>query len=84
MADTPSLADALRASLVAARAETVARYRGPDTSDKREDESWLEYWDRKADERHGADCQCSHHRLRALGIGDDVDLVRRAVSNASS
>lgn len=33
-------------------------YRGPDTSDKREDESWVAYWDRKRRERHGDDCHC--------------------------
>ena len=34
------------------------RYRGPDTSDKRDDECWVEYWDRKRHERHGPDCNC--------------------------
>ena len=32
------------------------RYRGPDTSDKRDDECWVEYWDRKRHERHGDNC----------------------------
>ena len=50
----------------------VSRYSFPDTSDKRDDENWIEYWDRKADERHGPDCDCLHHRLRNLGIGDDL------------
>ena len=48
----------------------MTSYRRPDTSDKREDESWVEYWDRKADERHGHGCECLYHRLRRLGIGD--------------
>lgn len=26
---------------------TVTRYSFPDTSDKREDETWVSYWDRK-------------------------------------
>jgi hypothetical protein len=34
------------------------RYSRPDTSDKREDESWVAYWDRKRHERHGPDCAC--------------------------
>lgn len=37
---------------------TVHRYTGPDTSDKREDECWVEYWDRKRRERHGDNCGC--------------------------
>lgn len=36
----------------------VSRYKGPDTSDKRDDECWVEYWDRKRRERHGEDCKC--------------------------
>ena len=62
--------------------ETVS-YRKPDTTDKRDDESWLAYWDRKADERHGKDCQCLHHRLRNVGIGDDTDEVRRWVEHGA-
>lgn len=52
----------------------MSRYTFPDTSDKDPDESWLQYWDRKADERHGAGCDCLHHRLRALGIGDNPPI----------
>jgi hypothetical protein len=48
----------------------MSSYHTPDTSDKGDDETWLEYWDRKADEAHGDDCDCLHHRLRARGIGD--------------
>ena len=33
-----------------------SRYRGPDLSDKRDDECWVEYWDRKRRERHGDNC----------------------------
>lgn len=36
----------------------MTSYRKPDTSDKREDESWTAYWDRKRHERHGPDCAC--------------------------
>lgn len=39
--------------------EPVARYTGRlDTSDKEDDESWCDYWDRKREERHGPDCSC--------------------------
>lgn len=34
------------------------KYHFPDTSDKRDDECWVDYWDRKRHERHGPDCQC--------------------------
>jgi hypothetical protein len=34
------------------------RFSGPDTSDKRDDECWVEYWDRKRHERHGKNCHC--------------------------
>lgn len=37
----------------------TSKYHSPDTSDKREDECWVEYWDRKRHERHGPDCQCA-------------------------
>jgi hypothetical protein len=33
--------------------ETVTRYSFPDTSDKRDDETWMAYWDRKRHEAHG-------------------------------
>lgn len=39
-------------------ADSASRYTRPDTSDKREDESWTAYWDRKRRERHGEDCGC--------------------------
>jgi hypothetical protein len=42
------------------------RYRGPDTSDRCEDETWTEYWDRKMDERHGEDCHCHLHEMRKI------------------
>lgn len=42
------------------------RYRGPDTSDKRQDETWQQYWDRKMDERHGEDCECMLHQMRRV------------------
>jgi len=32
---------------------TVTRYSFPDTSDKRDDETWITYWDRKRHEPHG-------------------------------
>lgn len=39
--------------------EAVAQYRSfPDTSDKRYDECWVDYWDRKRRERHGPGCYC--------------------------
>ena len=59
----------------------MTRYHPPDTSDKRDDESYLQYWDRKADEAHGEDCNCPHHRLRSLGIGDDPSEVDWAIGN---
>jgi hypothetical protein len=34
-------------------------YSSPDTSDKRDDECWVEYWDRKRHERHGENCGCA-------------------------
>lgn len=36
----------------------LSRYSSPDTSDKRDDECWVEYWDRKRHERHGPACVC--------------------------
>ena len=36
----------------------MSAYSTPDTSDKREDESWVAYWDRKRRERHGDNCTC--------------------------
>lgn len=36
----------------------MSRYTQPDTSDKEPGESWVEYWDRKREERHGPECQC--------------------------
>ena len=36
----------------------MSRYRFPDTSDKRDDECWTDYWNRKRRERHGPDCRC--------------------------
>lgn len=37
----------------------MSEYRSfPDTSDKSDDECWVDYWDRKRHERHGEDCQC--------------------------
>jgi hypothetical protein len=59
----------------------MSRYYPPDTSDKLPEESWLEYWDRKADERHPEGCQCPHHLLRSMGIGDDPAEVDRAIGN---
>lgn len=50
---------------------TDSRYSSPDTSDRRDDESWLAYWDRKRIERHGTECQCVVCRLAAMGIGDN-------------
>jgi hypothetical protein len=51
--------------------ETVSRYSGPDTSDKRPEESWVAYWDRKRHERHGPDCACllcgNEELLKTLG-----------------
>jgi hypothetical protein len=49
----------------------VSRYHPPDTSDKRDDESYLEYWDRRRAEMHGPDCDCVVCRLAAWGIGDE-------------
>ena len=46
-------------------------YPKPDTSDKRPDESWLDYSDRKRHERHGPNCACllcdNEELLKALG-----------------
>jgi hypothetical protein len=36
----------------------VSAYSLPDTSDKKPDENWLQYWDRKRHERHGDNCGC--------------------------
>lgn len=50
----------------------VAEYRPyPDTRDKRPDESWTAYWDRKRRERHGEGCACvlcrNEELLKTLG-----------------
>lgn len=37
---------------------TEYRHNFPDTSDKQDDEDWVEYWDRKRHERHGDNCPC--------------------------
>jgi hypothetical protein len=46
-------------------------YARPDTSDKTDEETWSEYWDRKRIERHGTNCQCviclNADYLRELG-----------------
>lgn len=34
------------------------KYTRPDTSDRLDDESWTEYWDRKRHEMHGDNCGC--------------------------
>lgn len=48
--------------------EVVASWtRWPDTSDKRGDECWIEYWDRKRRERHGEDCFCSLCEIERAG-----------------
>ena len=47
------------------------RYTFPDTSDKLEEESWLQYWDRKRIERHGTECNCNVCALARMGIGDE-------------
>ena len=44
------------------------KYHGPDTSDKRDDECWVEYWDRKRRERHGDNCGCSICESERLGL----------------
>lgn len=33
-------------------------YAKPDVSDKTDEETWSEYWDRKRHERHGENCGC--------------------------
>lgn len=47
------------------------RYRRPDTSDRRDDESWTAYWDRKRHELHGENCGCllcvNEDFLKSLG-----------------
>lgn len=47
------------------------KYSRPDTSDRTNDESWTEYWDRKRHERHGPDCGCllclNEDELKELG-----------------
>lgn len=49
----------------------MSAYSTPDTSDKRDDENWIQYWDRKRHERHGDGCQCllcnNETLLRSLG-----------------
>lgn len=47
------------------------QYQSPDTSDKLEEESWIQYWDRKRIELHGTKCGCLVCRLANLGIGDE-------------
>lgn len=44
----------------------TTRYKGPDTSDRLDTETWTEYWDRKMDERHGEDCNCMVHQMRRI------------------
>ena len=43
------------------------RYTYPDTSDKRDDECWVDYWDRKRHERHGPACICQLCLRERLG-----------------
>lgn len=49
----------------------MSAYSSPDTSDKRDDENWIQYWDRKRHERHGDDCKClicgNEGLLKAMG-----------------
>jgi hypothetical protein len=35
---------------------TITRYSFPSTGDKRDDETWVSYWDRKLHEVHGDSC----------------------------
>lgn len=35
----------------------MARYRQPDTSDKRDEETWVAYWDRKRRHLHRGTCR---------------------------
>jgi hypothetical protein len=47
------------------------KYTRPDTSDRLDDESWTEYWDRKRHEMHGPDCGCllcsNEEEIKELG-----------------
>ena len=43
----------------------------PDTSDKRDDECWIEYWNRKRRERHGDNCGCVVCEFDRHGLFDD-------------
>jgi hypothetical protein len=50
----------------------------PDTSDKQPGESWLEYWGRKHDERHGPVCDCTWALAHGRGVplpGQPLDTV---------
>lgn len=39
---------------------------------KRPDETWKEFWDRRADEIHGAGCKCLYHQIRARDLAEEV------------
>jgi hypothetical protein len=42
----------------AERHTPVASFHGIDVSDKTDDETWIEYWDRRRHDIHGPDCEC--------------------------